>query len=60
MTEEMIQLLLGVREELRSAQQWDLADAIRDGLAELGVVLEDGASGTTWRLKSKGQNAGAR
>ena len=60
LVEELIQLLLGVREELRSAEQWDLADSIRHRLAELGVVLEDGASGTTWRLKTKGQNASTR
>ncbi len=52
--EELIQVLLGVREELRNAEQWALADSIRDRLAELGVVLEDGASGTTWRLTPKG------
>ena len=60
LAEELIQLLLGVRGELRSAEQWDLADSIRHRLAELGVVLEDGASGTTWRLKTKGQNASTR
>jgi cysteinyl-tRNA synthetase len=44
-----IDLLVRVRTELRAARQWQLADGVRDGLAELNVVLEDGAQGTTWK-----------
>jgi cysteinyl-tRNA synthetase len=46
-----IELLLQVREELRRAKQWALADRIRDRLAELGVTLEDGKDGTTWKAR---------
>jgi cysteinyl-tRNA synthetase len=46
-----IDLLVEIREELRSARQWALADRIRDRLHELGVVLEDGRSGTTWKVR---------
>ncbi len=46
-----INLLVDIRWRLRQAKQWQLADAIRDGLAELGVALEDGPQGTTWRFK---------
>jgi cyanophycinase-like exopeptidase len=41
-------LLLAVRDELRAARQWALADRIRGGLAELGLILEDRPEGTTW------------
>jgi cysteinyl-tRNA synthetase len=44
-----IDLLIEVRQELRKAKQWALADRVRDGLVELGVLLEDGKSGTTWK-----------
>jgi cysteinyl-tRNA synthetase len=44
-----IDLLVEVREELRRAKQWALADRVRDGLVGLGVVLEDGKTGTTWK-----------
>ena len=44
-----IELLIQVRTELRAAKQWQLADRVRDGLAELRVVLEDGPQGTTWK-----------
>ncbi len=43
-----IDLLVRVRDELRTAKQWALADRIRDGLAERGIVVEDGATSSTW------------
>jgi cysteinyl-tRNA synthetase len=46
-----IDLLAHVRQELRSVKQWELADRIRDRLADLGVVLEDGKDGSTWRFR---------
>jgi cysteinyl-tRNA synthetase len=48
--EAFIGLLIEVRDELRQAQQWALSDLIRDRLATLGVLLEDGKEGTTWRV----------
>jgi cysteinyl-tRNA synthetase len=46
-----IELLIEIRRELREAKQYQLADRIRNGLAEIGVVLEDGPSGTTWKAR---------
>ncbi|QIZ77169.1 cysteine--tRNA ligase [Ferrimonas lipolytica] len=39
------------RNEARAAKDWGKADEARDALNALGVVLEDSASGTTWRRK---------
>ncbi len=44
-----IELLIATRKELRGAKQFALSDKIRDELAKLGVTLEDGAQGTTWK-----------
>ncbi|TFH31561.1 MAG: cysteine--tRNA ligase, partial [Anaerolineales bacterium] len=44
-----VDLLLDVRVALREAKQWELSDMIRDKLADLGVMIEDGKEGTTWR-----------
>jgi cysteinyl-tRNA synthetase len=44
-----IDLLVRVRDELRAARQWQLADTIRDGLAERGIAIADGPTGSTWR-----------
>jgi cysteinyl-tRNA synthetase len=46
-----IDLLIDLRKELREAKQYALADRIRNGLSELGIVLEDAAGGTTWKPK---------
>lgn len=43
-----IELLIDLRNELREENQFELADLVRDRLAELGVVLEDGRQGTSW------------
>ena len=47
-----VELLAEIRQELRDAKQWELADRIRDKLQALGVSLEDGTGGTKWRNRS--------
>ena len=46
-----ISLLIELRKRLRREKQWELADWVRDRLASLGVVLEDGKDGTTWHTR---------
>jgi cysteinyl-tRNA synthetase len=47
--EAFISLLASIRDDLRQNQQWQLADKIRRGLADLGVTLEDTPQGTRWK-----------
>jgi cysteinyl-tRNA synthetase len=47
----LIQLLLELRREARDAKNWNLSDSIRDRLADMGVVLEDGKDGTKWKIQ---------
>jgi cysteinyl-tRNA synthetase len=44
-----VNLLVAVRTDLRAAKQFALADKIRQDLAKLGINLEDGPQGTTWK-----------
>ena len=44
-----IDLLVHLRQQLREAKQWELADNIRDDLGALDVVIEDKPDGTVWR-----------
>jgi cysteinyl-tRNA synthetase len=46
-----IELLIETRFNLRQAKQYQMADAIRNKLADLGILLEDKPAGTTWRSK---------
>lgn len=45
--------LVAARAEARTAKNWAVADAIRDGIAALGLVVEDTAAGT--RIKPAGK-----
>ena len=49
LADELIELLLNTRQDLRAAKQFALADRVRDRLAQLGIVLEDTPHGTRWR-----------
>ncbi len=46
---EKIEQLLAERLQARKARNWAESDRIRDLLKAQGVILEDGAKGTTWR-----------
>lgn len=46
-----IEALIKLRNDSRASKDWANADLARDKLNELGIVLEDGPEGTTWRRK---------
>jgi cyanophycinase-like exopeptidase len=46
-----VELLIDLRAKLRAAQQWALADELRDRLVALGIALEDTPGGTNWRKR---------
>ena len=47
---DQVEALLLRRGEARAAKDWPQADAIRDELVALGVVVTDTASGPEWDL----------
>jgi cysteinyl-tRNA synthetase len=51
MNEKLLALLIELRAEARSRKDYQLADSIRKRLDAFGIVLEDTAEGTFWRLK---------
>ena len=46
-----IEALIVMRKEARETKNWAQADIARDKLNELGIIVEDGPQGTTWRRK---------
>lgn len=49
LSDEEIETLIQQRLDARAEKNWAEADRIRDELKDKGIVLEDGAGGTTWR-----------
>jgi cysteinyl-tRNA synthetase len=47
--EGLMNLIVALRAEARTQKQFGISDRIRDGLATLGIVIEDKKEGTTWR-----------
>jgi cysteinyl-tRNA synthetase len=52
LTPKLLELLIEVRNEARERRDFKTGDAIRDKLATVGVVLEDGVEGTKWKIES--------
>jgi cysteinyl-tRNA synthetase len=47
-----IEALIAKRNEARASKDWATADSVRDQLKEMGITIEDGPQGTTWRRTS--------
>jgi len=49
LADDLMKLLIKLRAEARQTKNFAMADAIRNGLTEIGVTLEDRPDGTIWR-----------
>ncbi len=49
LADSLMALLIRIRQDARKDRNFALADAVRNGLSEIGVTLEDRADGTIWR-----------
>jgi len=47
--EQLMALLIQLRNEARKSKQFGIADSVRDGLKKIGISLEDRPDGTGWR-----------
>ncbi|HSJ57389.1 MAG TPA: cysteine--tRNA ligase [Anaerolineae bacterium] len=53
LVDDLVRLLIDLRQEARAARDWKRSDEIRDRLAAMGVALEDSPEGTRWRLAGR-------
>ncbi|MDP2300578.1 MAG: cysteine--tRNA ligase, partial [Actinomycetota bacterium] len=53
-TKAAVDALLAARTVARTERNWAAADAVRDGLAGLGFVIEDTASGSRVQFRQGG------
>ena len=49
LTDKLMQLIIGIRQDARAAKNWAVADKIRDELKAAGIVLEDTPQGVRWK-----------
>ncbi|MDO5709791.1 MAG: cysteine--tRNA ligase, partial [Coriobacteriales bacterium] len=49
--DEAAEILLAARQAARKEKNWAVADAIRNGITALGLVVEDTAAGARLRVK---------
>ena len=50
LTEQLMNLILEIRQDARQRKDWATADKIRDQLEQLNVELQDSRTGTTWKI----------
>jgi len=48
--EELINLIVEVRQDLRKQRNFEISDKIRNRLKEMGIILEDTKEGTKWKI----------
>jgi len=46
---DLMDLIIKIRQEARLRKDWATADSIRNGLKEVGIILEDTPSGVRWK-----------
>jgi cysteinyl-tRNA synthetase len=44
-----MQMLIELRQEMKAAKKFDVADAIRNRLKDAGVLIEDTRDGARWK-----------
>jgi len=49
LVEDLVNLIIEIRQAARQNKDWSTADRLRDRLKELGIVLEDTPDGVRWR-----------
>ena len=50
--DQIINLLLEIRQDARNRKDWETSDKIRDRLKELNIEIKDTREGTTWKITS--------
>lgn len=48
---QLMEVILNIRQCCREQKQWGIADSIRDELANIGIVIEDSPQGARWKKR---------
>ncbi|MGI6361491.1 MAG: cysteine--tRNA ligase [Bacillota bacterium] len=50
LVDDLMGLIIKIRQEARARKDWLTADAIRDGLNEINIIIEDTPQGANWKV----------
>jgi cysteinyl-tRNA synthetase len=48
LTGELINMIVGLRQDAKNRREWDVSDKIRQNLKELGIIIKDRKDGADW------------
>ena len=48
---KLMDLVISLRQDARTKKDWAASDTIRNQLAAIGIIIEDGKDGVKWKLK---------
>ena len=48
---QLMEVILNIRQCAREQKQWGIADSIRDELANIGIIIEDSPQGARWKKR---------
>ena len=51
LAEQLMDIIIAIRQQARQKKDWPLADSIRDQLSAAGIVLEDSPQGVRWKKR---------
>ena len=49
--EELMNFIVALRDSLKKKKQWEISDAIRDNLLQIGIEIQYTKNGTKWKKK---------
>ena len=49
--EQLMDIIIAIRQDARQAKNWAIADKVRDSLGAVGIILEDSPQGVRWKKR---------
>lgn len=49
--EQLMNIIIDIRQHARQNKDWTIADKVRDSLGEVGIILEDSSQGVRWKKR---------
>jgi len=51
LVDQLMEIIIELRQQARQKKDWAMADAVRDRLGSIGIILEDSPQGVRWKKR---------